>query len=102
MLLRRIKRDDIKAHGLHSAFRDWAAEKTWFPRDVCEAALAHVVKKETEAGCLGTDLCERRRAPMKRLGTVRDDQASLLLVASRMIPGDTRTRRRISLSSYGS
>ena len=41
MLLRRLKRDTITAHGFRSSFRDWAAEKTNVPRAVCEAALAH-------------------------------------------------------------
>lgn len=49
MLLRRLKRNDITAHGFRSSFRDWAAEKTRFPRSACEAALAHVVKDKTEA-----------------------------------------------------
>ncbi|MGI9435850.1 MAG: tyrosine-type recombinase/integrase, partial [Geminicoccaceae bacterium] len=40
MILRRM---DLKitGHGFRSAFRDWAAERTNFPRDVCEMALAH-------------------------------------------------------------
>lgn len=64
MLLRRLKRGNITAHGFRSAFRDWAAEKTRFPRDVCEAALAHVVKNKTEAAYFRTDLFEKRRALM--------------------------------------
>jgi integrase len=64
MLLRRLKRDDITAHGFRSSFRDWAAEKTRFPRSVCEAALAHVVKDKTEAAYFRSDLFEQRRALM--------------------------------------
>ena len=30
-------------HGFRSTFRDWAAEETNHPREVIEAALAHVV-----------------------------------------------------------
>jgi integrase len=60
MLLRRMKREDITAHGFRSAFRDWAAERTRFPRDVCEAALAHVVKNKTEAAYFRSDLFEQR------------------------------------------
>jgi integrase len=33
MLLRRMKRDDLTAHGFRSTFSDWAAERTAFPRD---------------------------------------------------------------------
>ena len=45
-------------HGFRSSFRDWAAEKTDHPREVIEAALAHVVRNKVEAanahsfGCL--------------------------------------------------
>jgi integrase len=64
MLLRRLKREDITAHGFRSSFRDWAAEKTRFPRSVCEAALAHVVKDKTEAAYFRSDLFEQRRQLM--------------------------------------
>jgi integrase len=64
MLLRRLKREDITAHGFRSSFRDWAAEKTRFPRSVCEAALAHVVKDKTEAAYFRSDLFDQRRALM--------------------------------------
>jgi integrase len=42
MLLRRMRRQDMTAHGFRSSFRDWSAEKTNTPRAVVEAALAHV------------------------------------------------------------
>ena len=65
MLLRRMKRDDITAHGFRSAFRDWAAERTNFPRAVCEAALAHVVKDKAEAAYFRSDLFDLRRDLME-------------------------------------
>jgi len=40
MLLRRMGRDDLTAHGFRSTFRDWAAERTNFPFEVAEMALA--------------------------------------------------------------
>jgi integrase len=64
MLLRRMGRDDITAHGFRSAFRDWAAERTNMPRAVCEAALAHVVKNKAEAAYFRSDLLEQRRSLM--------------------------------------
>ena len=36
-------------HGFRSSFRDWAAEETNHPREVIEAALAHVVQNRVEA-----------------------------------------------------
>ena len=52
------------AHGFRSSFRDWAAEKTDHPREVIEAALAHVVPNKVEAAYARSDLFERRRLLM--------------------------------------
>ena len=52
------------AHGFRSSFRDWAAEKTDHPREVVEAALAHVVQNKVEAAYARSDLFERRRLLM--------------------------------------
>ena len=52
-------------HGFRSSFRDWAAEKTDHPREVVEAALAHVVQNKVEAAYMRTDLFERRRRLME-------------------------------------
>ena len=51
-------------HGFRSSFRDWAAEKTDHPREVIEAALAHVVQNKVEAAYARSDLFERRRLLM--------------------------------------
>lgn len=64
MLLRRLKRDDITAHGFRSSFRDWAAERSNSPRVVAEAALAHVVRDKTEAAYFRSDLFDLRRRLM--------------------------------------
>ena len=57
-------------HGFRSSFRDWAAEETDHPREVIEAALAHVVQNRVEAAYRRTDLFERRRRLMDDLGGV--------------------------------
>lgn len=54
----------ITAHGFRSTFRDWAAECTHHPREVCEMALAHVVANGAEAAYWRSDLLEKRRALM--------------------------------------
>lgn len=69
MLLRRIGRTDITAHGFRSSFRDWAAEKTSIPQAVIEAALAHVVKSKTEAAYFRSDLLDLRRTLMDAWAT---------------------------------
>jgi hypothetical protein len=44
-----------------STFRDWAAERTNFPREVAEAALAHIDGDETERAYQRGDLFQKRR-----------------------------------------
>jgi integrase len=64
MLLRRIGRGDVTAHGFRSTFRNWAAERTSFPAEVAEMALAHTVSDKTVAAYNRSDLFERRRRLM--------------------------------------
>ena len=59
-------RPGITSHGFRSTFRDWGAEKTNEPREVMEAALAHVVKDKTEAAYFRTDLFARRVKLMEK------------------------------------
>lgn len=66
VLQERLGRDDLTVHGFRSTFRDWAAERTNFARDVCEMALAHVVSDETEAAYRRGDLLEKRRQLMAK------------------------------------
>ncbi len=66
-VLRRLLRElGIAAvpHGFRSTFRDWAGEETDHPREVIEAALAHVVRNRVEAAYARSDLFERRRILM--------------------------------------
>ena len=68
MVLRRMKIADVTVHGFRSAFRDWAAECTNFPNEVCEAALAHVVRNKAEAAYRRGDLLDKRRELMEGWG----------------------------------
>ncbi len=63
-LLKRMDRADITVHGFRSSFRDWAAERTIYPREVCEMALAHAVGNQVEAAYRRGDLFEKRRRLM--------------------------------------
>ena len=51
-------------HGFRSSFRDWCGECSNAPREVAEAALAHVVRDKVEAADACSDLFERRRVLM--------------------------------------
>ena len=58
---------DAVPHGFRSSFRDWAAERTRVPREICEHALAHVVGEKRELDYRRTDFREKRRDLMHRL-----------------------------------
>jgi integrase len=64
VLLRRMGRGDLTAHGFRSTFRDWCAERTSFPGEVAEMALAHAVGDKVEAAYRRGDLFEKRRRLM--------------------------------------
>ncbi len=51
-------------HGLRSTFRDWAAERTEYPSDMAEIALAHTVGSEVERAYRRGDMIEKRRNMM--------------------------------------
>ena len=53
-------------HGFRSSFRDWAAECTETPREVCELALAHVNNDPSRSAYRRSDLFERRRVLMQQ------------------------------------
>lgn len=63
-LLERLNLTSITVHGFRSTFRDWANECTYYPREVCELALAHDERSQTEAAYSRSDLLEKRRALM--------------------------------------
>jgi integrase len=60
---------DVTAHGFRSAFRDWAGEASTFPRELAEAALAHIVGDETERAYRRGDALEKRRRLMTAWAT---------------------------------
>ena len=67
---RRMKAKAVP-HGFRSTFRDWTAERTSYPAEVCEMALAHTVGNKVEAAYRRGDMFERRRRLM-------DDWAAFL------------------------
>ncbi|WP_308433219.1 tyrosine-type recombinase/integrase [Pseudorhodoferax aquiterrae] len=56
------RRMEVEAvpHGMRSSFRDWAAERTNYPREVAEAALAHALENKVEAAYRRGDLFNKR------------------------------------------
>jgi integrase len=64
-VLRRLQVDVATVHGFRSAFRDWAGNETHFPREIAEAALAHVIGDKAEAAYRRGDALEKRRTMME-------------------------------------
>jgi integrase len=64
-VMRRLQIDGATVHGFRSAFRDWAGNETHFPREVAEAALAHVIGDKAEQAYRRGDALEKRRALME-------------------------------------
>lgn len=65
-VLRTAIAGDWTVHGFRSSFRDWAAEKTSFPREVAETALAHTNPDKTEASYRRTNYLDKRRDMMQQ------------------------------------
>ena len=82
MLLRRMGKD-CTVHGFRSAFRTWAEEKTNFPRQVYEGALAHGINDKTEASYNRTDQIEKRRKLMAAWESYISGGAKVLQMAPR-------------------
>ena len=63
-VMRRMKVDAVP-HGFRSTFRDWVGEKTHYPSDVAETALAHALESKVEAAYRRGDALEKRREMMR-------------------------------------
>jgi integrase len=69
MLLRRMDRGDLTAHGFRATFKTWASERTGFQNEIVEAALAHVVGNKVEQAYQRGDMFEKRRRLMQQWAT---------------------------------
>ncbi|WP_336869008.1 tyrosine-type recombinase/integrase [Sphingomonas sanguinis] len=65
MLLRRMGHGDITTHGFRSTFRDWAGDRTDFPREIIEQALAHTIQNKAERVHRRGTAVDRRRHLMQ-------------------------------------
>lgn len=61
----RGKRPGLTVHGFRSTFRDWVAEATAFPRELAEAALAHILGNAVERAYQRGDMFDKRRRLME-------------------------------------
>nr|WP_312990531.1 site-specific integrase [Comamonas koreensis] len=63
-VMRRMQVDAVP-HGFRSTFRDWASERTNYPRELAEQALAHTLQSKVEAAYRRGDALEKRRVMME-------------------------------------
>ena len=63
-VMRRMGLDAVP-HGFRSTFRDWVGERTDYPRELAEQALAHVLENKVEAAYRRGDALEKRRIMMQ-------------------------------------
>ena len=56
---------EVHAHGFRTSFRTWTQEKTNYPREIAETALAHSLKDKAEAAYSRSDLLEKRAEMME-------------------------------------
>lgn len=70
---------DADVHGFRTSFRTWAQERTNFPREVAEAALAHTIKDKAEAAYARSDVFEERRKMMEAWAGYLSQEAAKIL-----------------------
>ena len=73
MLLRRMKVKNATPHGFRSSFRDWAGDKTDFPREVAEGCLNHKVGNAVEQAY-------RRGSAFEKRSTLLENWCEFLMV----------------------
>jgi integrase len=86
MVLRRMK-SEVTVHGFRSSFRDWAGDATNFPREIAEAALAHVAGDATEQAYRRGDALEKRRGLMQAWADFIEGQGASNVVPMRRTGG---------------
>ncbi|MCO4854864.1 integrase arm-type DNA-binding domain-containing protein [Herbaspirillum sp. WGmk3] len=61
-----MRRMEVAAvpHGFRSTFRDWVGERTFYPRELAEQALAHTLESKVEAAYRRGDALGKRRVMM--------------------------------------
>ena len=81
-----LRRLEVPAvpHGFRSTFRDWAGERTNYPREVVEMALAHAIGNQVEQAYARGDLFEKRRHLMndwaRYCGSIAEVSATVIVL----------------------
>jgi len=95
-VLKRMRfQDAITVHGFRSTFRDWAAERTNFPNEVVEQALAHSITNAVERAYRRGDLFNKRKALMaawSKFATTTTDGAKIIQINAALEHGTAAAR----------
>lgn len=75
-VIERMAVENATVHGFRSSFRDWAGNETSFPREIAEAALAHVIGDKAEQAYRRSDALERRRELMQAWANYCEPEAA--------------------------
>ena len=84
--LRKLIRElgfDVDIHGFRTSFRTWAQERTNFPREVAEAAMAHTLGDKAEQAYARSDLFEKRRKLMATWADYVEAQTAEIVTLAR-------------------
>lgn len=81
LVMRRMGLGKFTVHGFRSAFRDWAGDRTTFPGEVAEAALAHVAGDEVVQAYRRGDALDLRRQLMDAWAAYCDPTGSAQVIA---------------------
>ena len=82
-LLKRM-RPGLTVHGFRSTFRDWSAEVSHFPHEVCEQALGHAIASAVERAYRRGDLLQKRRLLMSAWATYCEHDHADVVTAMRV------------------
>ncbi|WP_368343663.1 tyrosine-type recombinase/integrase [Pelagovum sp. HNIBRBA483] len=70
---------EVHAHGFRTSFRTWTQEKTNYPREIAETALAHSIKDKAEAAYARSDLLAKRAEMMEAWARfIRSEEADVI------------------------
>jgi integrase len=87
-------RPGLSVHGFRSTFRDWCAERTSYPSEVAEMALAHTVSDKVEAAYRRGDLKDKRRRLMAEWGMRNSPWSRRAITSGRCTDGRARHEAR--------
>ena len=94
-VMRRMKSTAVP-HGFRSTFRDWAGEKTNYPRELAEQALAHTLQNKVEAAYRRGDALEKRRPMMEAWAKHCEMPIPNTSIRSRRNPPDGRPQVQVT------